>query len=386
MNESPPSELAGRLASVPETDDWGVQVAEHLLRWAEVAGASDLHVQSQRDRLVVRMRAEGILATIASFTTPRRELLVARLKVLARCAAFVRNQPQDGRIERRAPDGSSVALRLSTLPSLHGESLVVRFPEPTHVPSSLEGLGLREGMLAAVRRLLALPEGTVLVTGPSGSGKTTTLYALLREIHLDRGERIHAVTIEDPVERDLGFGVQVGVNEAQELTFDRALRSALRQDPNVLLIGEVRDSETAKICVQAGMTGHLVLSTLHAGRVARVPGRLLSMGVEPYLVASALTGMLAQRLARTLCTDCGGDGCDACHGTGERGRTALFELGRVEEQLREQILRREGAERLADTVRLRQISSLAAEARLLFDQGRISQRELGILLAEEAEG
>lgn len=382
---------------LPATDDWGVEAARLLLEAAEDLGCSDLHLLSQRQQMLARGRREGILFQLARLPKERSELLTARFKVLARLPAFVRNEPQDGRIEwtRRAGERPRL-LRASFLPTIHGENVVVRFPELSSRLLKLENLGMAPTVLAQVNRMLSAQEGTILLTGPGGSGKTTTLYAMLHELHQRRGDRLNFLTIEDPVERDLGFAGQVQVNEAQGLTFEKALRAGLRQDPNVLLIGEIRDLETARVCVQAGMTGHLVLSTLHAGRVSRLFTRLLSMGVEPYLVASAVTGAVAQRLARTLCEHCRrpveastptagfiAEGCEHCSFSGYGGRKGMFEAASVGEALRELILSRATPARIATQVAAEQAGDLARESERLVVEGIISRAEVELLLAQE---
>ncbi|MCL5269140.1 MAG: Flp pilus assembly complex ATPase component TadA, partial [bacterium] len=276
-------------------DDWAVRAVDLLLAAGHRTDCSDLHVLCRRDAVAVRGRREGDLIPFASLAVARRDMLIGRLKVLARLPAFVRHEPQDGRIEWRPPAGGDPwILRIAFLPTIHGENAVIRFPE-RRLDLELGRLGMQPDVLTTVECLLARPEGTVLLTGPSSSGKTSTMYAMLAHLHAARGDRLNFLTIEDPVERDLGFAGQVQVDEAKGLTFERALRAALRQDPNVLMIGEIRDQETARTALQAGMTGHLVLSTLHAGRSSLVFSRLVSIGVSRYLTASALTGVLAQR-------------------------------------------------------------------------------------------
>ncbi|MBX7247155.1 MAG: GspE/PulE family protein [Candidatus Sumerlaeaceae bacterium] len=385
-----------RLDSLPDTDNWGVDAAQVLLDAADTLGCSDLHVVCLRDEVLARGRRDGALIPLARIPAARRDLLIARLKVMSRLPAFVRHEPQDGRIEwRRVAEEAPVLLRAAFLPTIHGENIVIRFPEPAARLMELRSLGMPPDTLAAVEGLLARQEGALLLTGPSSSGKTTTMYAMLQHLHARRGDRLHVVTIEDPVERDLGFAGQVQVNEPQGLTFDRALRAAMRQDPNVLMIGEVRDAETARIAIQAGMTGHLVISTLHAGRASRVFTRLLSMGVEPYFVAAALTGVVAQRLARVLCPACrmavGGDptlgfvaeGCAECNLTGYRGRTGLFEVVPVTESLRELILARATSAQIAAAARSVQSGDLVSEGHRLVASGEISRAEFEYLLAAD---
>lgn len=380
--------VQAQLDAIAATERWGVEALEAILGAAADAKASDLHLQAQRESVLVRVRIQGELRTIAAVPAARRELLFSRLKVLAKLPGFVRHEPQDGRMEYRSADGGARLLRVAFLPTIHGETAVVRFPERDATPRSLEALGMSAEVRAGVERFLRAPEGTVLVTGPSGSGKTTTLHAMLQRLHEREGDTRHIVTIEDPVERDLGFATQVQVADAQGLGFAVALRAALRQDPNVLLIGEVRDAETAQVCVQAGMTGHLVLSTLHAGRASRVFTRLLSMGIEPYLVASALHGAIAQRLVRRACPRCrpddsGGavscDGCEHCGHTGHAGRLGIFELCGMSESLREAILARATPDRIAAEARGQRVGDLEREAIRLRGEGTIAAAECALV-------
>ncbi|MCX7047632.1 MAG: ATPase, T2SS/T4P/T4SS family [Candidatus Sumerlaeota bacterium] len=400
--------------TLPNNPDWAVRAVEILVGAAIKSSASDLHILCQKDRLVARGRRDGGLFQIAELPLERRDLLIGRLKALAGLAAFIRNEPQDGRIEwpeevlgearssktrnsaAAAKSGPARLLRISFLPTINGQNVVVRFPESTAEELALDALGMPAEVYSGVCGLLSRQEGTILLTGPSSSGKTTTMYAMLRRLNATHGDRLNFVTIEDPVECNLGFAAQVQVNEAQELTFGRALRAALRQDPNVLMIGEIRDEETAITAIQAGMTGHLVISTLHAGRAARVFTRLLSMGIPSYLVASALSGAVAQRLARVLCAKCrrpapsevGGfmaAGCDECAGTGYQRRAGLFELVLVTEHLRELILARSTVDQIASEAAHSQVGDLTKKARSLFEIGAISRAELEFLSAGTAD-
>jgi type II secretory ATPase GspE/PulE/Tfp pilus assembly ATPase PilB-like protein len=374
-----------QIDSLPVDDNWGVRTADLLIAAAEAARCSDLHILCHRGEVVSRGRRDGILLPLARIANERRDLLIARLKVMAKLPAFVRQEPQDGRIEWRQPDDAAPSiLRVSFLPTIHGENVVIRFPERADTPLHLDSLGMPPDVLAHVQGLLSRQEGTILLTGPSSSGKTTTMYAMLRHLHALQGDRLNFLTIEDPPERDLGFAGQVQVNDLQGLGYERALRAALRQDPNVLMIGEIRDTETARIAVQAGMTGHLIISTLHAGRAARVFSRLMSMGIEPYLVASALTGVVAQRLVRVLCAQCRqpsaqgtytAAGCDACGGTGYSGRTGLFEASVVTERLRELILAKSAPSDIAAEAAREQTGDLAAQAADKLSRGDISRAE-----------
>jgi general secretion pathway protein E len=388
--------LQQQIEALRDGDDWAVEAADLLIAAARESDCSDLHIACLRDAVVARGRRDGGFFPLARIPASRRDLLIARLKVLARVPAFIRHEPQDGRIEWHPPDADSpIMLRASFLPTIHGENVVIRFPEPGARLLDMAALGMNDAVLGAVEALLARQEGTLMLTGPSSSGKTTTIYAMLARLQKRRGDRLNILTIEDPVERDLGFASQVQVNEPQGLTYDRALRAALRQDPNVLMIGEVRDADTARVAIQAGMTGHLVISTLHAGRATRVFTRLLSMGVEPYLVASAMAGAVAQRLARRLCPACRrvegaaavwtAHGCPDCAFTGHLGRRGLFEAVIVTEQLRGLILARATSAQIAAQAAREQVGDLVTEGRRLADAGEIARAEFEYLLAGEEE-
>lgn len=386
--------IQSEIDTLSADDNWAVQAVEILLATAHKIGCSDLHVICLRDSVLVRGRCRGDLVPFAGLAVGHRDMLIARLKILARLPAFVRHESQDGRIEWHPLPGERPSmLRISFLPTIHGENIVIRFPEHK-IDLDLGRLGMQPEVRAEVERLLSRPEGTMLLTGPSSSGKTSTIYAMLAHMRVTHGDRLNFLTIEDPVERDLGFAGQVQVDEAKGMTFERALRAALRQDPNVLMIGEIRDQETARTALQAGITGHLVLSTLHAGRSNLVFSRLLSIGVSRYLAASALTGVLAQRLVRLICRHCripaGGGGftaagCAACNGTGHEGRTGIFELVPVSEGLRACILSESPPEQIASEAARVQIGGLPAHARLLVEQGLIDRREYENLFSGEEE-
>ncbi len=385
--------IQAQLDALPNDDNWAIAAVELILQSAEQSGCSDVHVLMRPDLATVRGRRHGALFLIGRIPVERQDMLMARFKVMARLSAFVRQTPQDGRIERGVDgNGRSAVLRVSFLPTIHGESLVVRFPHEDAEELPLENLGMPQPVLAKADQLLARQEGMIVVTGPTSSGKTTTLYAMIRRLHDRHGDRLNFVTIEDPVERDLRFASQVQVNEAQDLTFERALRSALRHDPNVLLIGEIRDAQTALIAAQAGMSGGVVLTSLHAGRASRVPMRLLSMGLPPYLVASALSGCIAQRLARVLCAKCRrkvgegrfeSEGCEACARTGISGRIGLFEIVANDERLREMILERSTPNQISEYARQLQVGDLSVQARELANEGVISADEAELVLALE---
>ncbi|MDH3496504.1 MAG: GspE/PulE family protein [Gemmatimonadota bacterium] len=341
-----------------------VRLVNLLLGEAVAARASDVHIEAEGRGLRVRYRIDGVLQEAPAPPPALRAAVVSRLKIMAELDIAERRLPQDGRVRLRV-DGRELDVRVSTLPTLHGESVVLRLLDAQHERRRLESLGMGDDTLAAIRQFGTRPQGVLLATGPTGSGKTTTLYALLEEISSGR-EKI--VSVEDPVEYQLPGVAQVPVRPKGGLTFARALRSILRQDPDVLLVGEMRDPETAEICIQAALTGHLVLSTLHTNDATSALTRLLDLGVPDYLVASTVEMVFAQRLVRKTCEACAavvkpaatvrqqlaqdgweirqvhrGTGCEACRGTGFRGRVAIYELLVVDEAIRAEVLRRRGS-------------------------------------------
>jgi len=342
-----------------------VRLVNLLLAEAVDAGASDVHLEAESRGISVRYRVDGVLQPAPSPPAHLRHAVVSRLKIMAEMDIAERRLPQDGRVRLRTGD-RELDVRVSTLPTLHGESVVLRLLEMEGQRIGLEGMGMAEDTLEALLRFASRPHGVLLATGPTGSGKTTTLYALLDRLRTGR-EKI--VSVEDPVEYELPGVAQVPVHARAGLTFARALRSILRQDPDVLLVGEMRDPETAEICIQAALTGHLVLSTLHTNDAPGALTRLLDLGVAGYLVASTVEAVLAQRLVRRVCRQCVGReapapgvaremadagfptdtvpravGCPACRGTGFRGRTGLFELLQVDEALRAEVPKQTGSD------------------------------------------
>ncbi len=348
-----------------------VRLIRSTLRDALMIGASDIHLETVIAGLVIKFRIDGILSQVKLIQDPAQaEQAIARIKVLAELDITERRVPQDGRF-KALERGRAVDFRVSIMPSIHGEDAVLRvldkqtLYESTHQKLSLSSLGFDPQDVEALRRLSREPYGMLLVTGPTGSGKTTTLYAVLTEMNsgLDK-----IVTIEDPVEYQLPGVLQIPVNEKKGLTFSRGLRSILSHDPDRILVGEIRDPETAEIAVQAALTGHLVYTTVHANNVFDVIGRFKHMGVEPYTFVSAMNGIVAQRLIRKVCGECAveqrpddellaasgltrervegfsfrvGRGCGRCRGTGYRGRRAIAEILLLNDELRELILRGE---------------------------------------------
>jgi type IV pilus assembly protein PilB len=323
-----------------------VKLADLLFVEGVKAGASDVHVEPTADGVIVRYRIDGILEEGFHFPKWLQNPLVARLKVMARMDIAERRVPQDGRIQVRYQN-RTIDFRVSTLPMQHGEKVTMRILDATRALISLDRLGLSATDQQRMREAAAKPQGLILVTGPTGSGKTTTLYALIRAI---RSTTTNIITIENPVEYQLKGINQVEINEKQGLTFASVLRSVLRQDPDVILVGEIRDNETARVAFQAAQTGHLVLSTLHTNDSAATITRLIDLGIEPYVIASSVNLIMAQRLARRVCQGCGvaatandevmqalhvpashpgyrrGEGCPACRQSGYAGRVGIYEI------------------------------------------------------------
>ncbi|CAN5668025.1 GspE/PulE family protein [soil metagenome] len=353
-----------------------VRLVGSILRRAAGDGASDVHLEPRGGELVVRFRVDGVLREVMSVPPALQGGVVARLKVLASLDIAERRLPQDGRFSATLDEGR-LDLRVSTLPTIHGEKVVLRLLDNADINTDLRGLGISQGMLQQYEAVFRRPYGTILVTGPTGSGKSTTLYATLGEINTP--ER-NIVTVEDPVEYRMHGINQVQVNPRIGLTFPMGLRSILRCDPDVVMIGEIRDRETAKTSVEAALTGHLVLATLHTNNAPAAVTRLTDMGVEPFLTASAVDCVIAQRLARRLCVRCkrptrmderairelglqGGRfaevhkdfhtavGCERCAGTGYAGRIGVYEIMLVDEALRRLILQGVSADELGSAAR-----------------------------------
>jgi type II secretory ATPase GspE/PulE/Tfp pilus assembly ATPase PilB-like protein len=301
-----------------------VQLVDHVLDQAVTQGASDIHIEHRGDRVAVRFRIDGMLRSFADVPARSHAAVVSRIKIMAGLDISIKRRPQDGGMAYRG-GGTSLTLRVSTLPVDGGEKVVVRLLDPERAAESLDRLGLAPTDLARLRRMLSRNEGVILAAGPTGSGKSTTLFSALAEV--DRS-RHNVVTVEDPVEYRLPGVNQVQVRPRAGLTFPAALRSILRQDPDVVMVGEIRDRETAEIAMAAAVTGHLVLSTIHTIDAPGAVTRLLHMGVPSFLVAGGLAGVVAQRLVRRVCPSCQGrdpNGCGACV-DGHSGRTGVFQV------------------------------------------------------------
>jgi type II secretory ATPase GspE/PulE/Tfp pilus assembly ATPase PilB-like protein len=401
--------LHDRLA--PLLTQWPQHVSELvdvLLDQAARAGASDVHFEPNQTSLFVRMRIDGVLQTVATLPRELAGNVVARLKVLAELLTYRLDVPQEGRARRRDPQPSD--MRVSTFPTIHGERAVVRLFDPTGHVLDLEELGLPQSIVPVLESALAETSGVLLLTGPGGSGKTTTIYACLRHlVRASHGGR-HIVTLEDPVEIALEHVSQSQMHPASGFDFARGLRSVLRQDPEVIMIGEIRDRETAQIAIEAGLTGHLVISTVHSGSACGVVGRLLEMGIEPHLITSSLKAVMGQRLLRRLCTSCARPadvagpkrsvarnrgsgptlradpatpvrdweavGCEGCFGTGYRGRRLIAEVLVVNETVRGAILDRCDTNELERRLDVRGHASLRRAAADALAAGEVSLEEV----------
>lgn len=370
-----------------------IRLINAILSQAVQEKASDIHVEPYEDRVSVRFRVDGVLNEVLSPKPELAPVLVSRLKVMARLDIAEKRIPQDGRITVKLA-GHGVDIRVSTLPSAHGERVVLRILDQAAGQLTLSQLHMPNNVQTHFEEALRKPHGIILVTGPTGSGKTTSLYAGLSFLN-SRSRNI--MTIEDPIEYQLAGIGQTQVNTKVDMTFARGLRAILRQDPDIVMIGEIRDQETAGIAVQASLTGHLVLSTLHTNTAIGAVTRLQDMGVEPFLLSSSLEGLMAQRLVRLLCKECKqphpvteiesqrlgipegtdvfrGAGCEKCHHTGYRGRTGIYELIPVDEGLRQLI--HEGAGEQAMIAHARKTS------RSIEDDGRAKVLE-GVTSVEE---
>jgi general secretion pathway protein E len=373
-----------------------IRLINALLTQALREGASDIHFEAFETRSVVRLRIDGTLGDLIEPARALHGAIVSRIKIMAQLDIAEKRLPQDGRITLRVA-GKPVDVRVSTIPTGHGERVVLRLLDKQAGRLDLTRLGMDDPTLAHMDRLIREPHGIVLVTGPTGSGKTTTLYAALSRLD---ATALNIMTVEDPIEYDLDGISQTQVNARIEMSFARALRTILRQDPDVVMIGEIRDLETAQIAVQASLTGHLVFATLHTNDAVSAVTRLVDMGVEPFLLASSLIGVGAQRLVRRLCLECrkpfaadatqlrvlglaptdgtlySAQGCPACKGSGYRGRTGIYELLTVDDDLRRLIHDRASEQTLREHAASRGMRSLRDDGMRWAGQGVISLEEV----------
>ncbi len=368
-----------------ENDAPIIRMINALLTQASKDNASDIHIEPFETHSCVRLRIDG---TLRELLQPKRELhaaLISRIKIMANLDIAEKRLPQDGRITLRI-GGRPIDVRVSTLPTAHGERAVLRLLNKQNGRLDLKQLGMPNDILTRVHEICHLPHGILLVTGPTGSGKTTTLYAALSRIHADK---TNIMTVEDPVEYDLPGISQIPVNSKIDMTFAKALRAILRQDPDVIMIGEIRDFETAQIAVQASLTGHLVLATLHTNDSISAVTRLTDMGVEPYLLSSSLLGVLAQRLVRLLCSSCKfqtentanepiwqAKGCERCAHTGYSGRTGIYEFFNVDESTRHRIHEQQDEAVLRKSLRMKGMQSMYDNGLDLIAAGLTTMEEL----------
>ena len=370
-----------------------IRLLNMIIAEAIQQGASDIHFEPLENEMVIRYRIDGVLQFRHSPPPDMQKQLVTRVKVMAKLDIAEHRLPQDGRIKLNM-GGRQIDFRVSTVPIVHGERIVLRILDNSNIVLGLDKIGMGKSTLTHLRKYLHQNQGIILVTGPTGSGKTTTLYSAISEVH---SEEVNVMTIEDPVEYKLSGIAQIGVNPKIQLSFSTGLRHILRQDPDVIMIGEIRDKETAEIAIQSSLTGHLVLSTLHTNDAPSALTRLVDMGIESYLLSSSVLAVLAQRLVRRICEDCKqeyepsdkelfelglkrkalkkgvlfkGEGCKNCFGSGYRGRSGIYELMPVCHNIKAQLLRS------ADATQLQKV---AVEA------GMSTLRDAGAILATKGE-
>ncbi len=383
------------------------EIVDYLMQQAAWHQASDVHLVPYADFTLVRLRIDGILQDVARLAPRLRDLVTNRFKVLAQVVLYVRDKPQDGRFSVQGSGGRKIDVRVSFMPTLHGERVVLRVLERSEVEYGLGRLGFSAAQLDQMNAILRRPQGLLILTGPTGSGKTTTIYCALRAI-VERTQGAASVyTLEDPIEYDLLNINQTQIEESQGVTFASGLRTMLRQDPDVIMVGEVRDLDTGRIAIQAGMTGHIIITTVHADRASGVFMRLTEIGVDEHSVASAVTAVVAQRLLRVLCPHCrrpqqptpgeearlgqslagaqffGATGCQQCNMKGYVGRRAVYEILEVDEAIRALIVSRASSEKIHETAVARGMTGLMASGLALARQGDTTLDEvLRVLPAE----
>lgn len=382
---------------ITDEDSPIVRLVNQMIQQAISLRASDIHVDPGENQLSIRYRIDGTLRTERMIPKQMQGFITARLKIMAKLNIAERRLPQDGRIKMQF-DYKMVDIRVSTLPTMHGEKIVLRLLDLSTGVKSIDSLGFSDPNAEAFRDMIAKPYGIVLITGPTGSGKTTTLYAALNQLNT---ESANIITVEDPVEYQLEGVNQVHVNPAVGLTFAAGLRSILRQDPNIVMVGEIRDTETAEIAVRASLTGHLVLSTLHTNDAVSTLSRLRDMGVEPYLIASSLLGVVAQRLVRKICPDCReehtpteqeaimlrkhglpehvvyrGRGCGSCSNTGYRGRIAIHEVLTISDSMRKLITETASIDELREAARAEGMVQLMEDGFMKIAKGITTLQEV----------
>ncbi|OOE05671.1 type II secretion system protein GspE [Anoxybacillus kestanbolensis] len=396
LNIAPQQEVREQEKLV-EDDSPIVKLVNQILQMAVEQRASDIHIDPHETKVVIRYRIDGILRTERALPKHMQGMLTARIKILANMDITEHRVPQDGRIKMNI-DFHPIDLRVSTLPTIYGEKIVMRVLDLGAALNDLNKLGFNKINLQRFIQLIEQPTGIVLITGPTGSGKSSTLYAALNRLN---GEHVNIITIEDPVEYQLEGVNQIQVNPNVGMTFAEGLRSILRQDPNIIMVGEIRDRETAEVAIRASLTGHLVLSTLHTNDALSTVARLIDMGVEPFLVATSLSGVVSQRLVRRVCRDCQeeheptkreidifarrglkiekvirGRGCPTCNMTGYKGRIALHELMVMSDDMRKVILNGEPLSKLREIAIKNKMIFLIDDGLLKVKQGLTTTEEV----------
>ncbi|WP_102274403.1 type II secretion system ATPase GspE [Cytobacillus massiliigabonensis] len=398
IQEMPTSEDDQAFLEAQQSDDSAVaKMVNQLISQAVQLGASDIHIDPHETETLIRFRVDGILRTERTLPTKMNNVLVSRIKIMSKLNIAEKRLPQDGRFKMEL-ELKTIDLRISILPTVYGEKVVMRLLDTGSVTLGIEKLGFAEQNEASFQKMINHAYGIILVTGPTGSGKSTTLYTALQELNTDT---VNIITVEDPVEYQIKGINQVQVKSNIGMTFAAGLRSILRQDPDIIMVGEIRDSETAEIALRSAMTGHLVLSTLHTNDSVSAISRLIDMGVEPFLVASSLVGVLAQRLVRKVCPYCAstynltneerelfesrglptsgilkGMGCSNCNSTGYKGRLAIHEIVLIDDELREMITKKQADSVYRKYVEEKGFKAMLYDGLLKVSQGKTTIEEI----------